>query len=114
PTLAFLGVVADTPAGERNLADAEERIRENLSRISSLNLISAPREIVDRILEQEKVTRKSLVPGAGTDADLVRKVTEKLASALDEVQGFLVAVLPDERPPRHAHLQPLGAGYRVA
>jgi tetratricopeptide (TPR) repeat protein len=114
PTLAFLGVVAETPAGERNLADAEDRIRENLARMSSLNFIPAPREVVDRILEQEKVTRKSLVPGAGTDGDLVRKVTEKLAVALDEVQGFLLAVLPEERLQRTANLNLLAAGNVVA
>ncbi|HEY7512933.1 MAG TPA: PEGA domain-containing protein [Vicinamibacteria bacterium] len=113
PTLAFLGVVADTPAGERNLADAEERLRENLARMSSLNFIPAPRETVDRILEQERVTRKGLVPGGGTDADLVRKVTEKLASSLD-VQGFLVAVLPEERLQRTANLNLLAAGNIVA
>jgi tetratricopeptide (TPR) repeat protein len=113
PTLAFLGVVADTPAGERNLPDAEERIRENLARMSSLNFIPAPRETVDRVLEQEKVTRKSLVPGAGTDADLVRKITEKLAASLD-VQGFLVAVLPEERLQRTANLNLLAAGNIVA
>ncbi len=114
PTLAFLGVVAETPAGERNLAEADDKIRENLARIASLNFIPAPREIVDRILEQEKVTRKGLVAGAGTDADLVRKVTEKLAVALDEVQGFLIAVLPEERLQRRANLNLLAAGNIVA
>jgi tetratricopeptide (TPR) repeat protein len=114
PTLAFLGVVADTAAGERNLADAEERIRDSLGRITSLNFVPAPRDIVDRILEQEKVTRKSLVPGSGADPDLVRKVTEKLAAALDEAQGFLVAVLPEERLQRTANLHLLAAGNVVA
>jgi tetratricopeptide (TPR) repeat protein len=113
PTLAFLGVVADTPAGERYLPDAEEKIRENLSKITSLNFIPAPKEIVDRILEPEKVTRRGLVPGASTDLDVVRKVTEKLASAL-EVQGFLIAVLPEERLQRTALLHLLAAGNVAA
>ncbi len=113
PTLAFLGVVAETPAGERGLVDAEEKIRENLARMTSLNFIPAPRETVDRVLEQEKVTRKGLAPGGGTDADLVRKVTEKLAASLD-VQGFLVAVLPEERLQRTANLNLLAAGNVVA
>jgi tetratricopeptide (TPR) repeat protein len=113
PTLAFLGVVADTPAGERNLADADEKIRENLGKLTSLNFIPAPKETVDRLLDQEKITRKSLVPGSGTDSDLIHKVTEKLATAL-EVQGFLIAVLPEERLQRTAVLHLLAAGNTVA
>jgi len=114
PTLAFLGVVAESAAGDRYLADADERIRENLAtKITSLNFIPAPRETVDRILEQEKVTRKGLVSGSGTDPDVVRKVTEKLATALDEVQGFLIAVLPEERLQRTALLHLLAAGNVV-
>ncbi len=113
PTLAFLGVVAETPAGESALSDAEEKIRENLLKITSLNVIPAPRDTVDRILEQEKVSRKGLVSGTGTDPDLVRKVTEKLAAALDEVQGFLVATLPEERLQRTANLNLLAAGNTV-
>jgi tetratricopeptide (TPR) repeat protein len=108
PTLAFLGVEAESPAGQRNLADAEEKIRQNLSRLTSLNFIFAPREAVDRILEQEKTTRQSLLAGSGSDPDLVRKVTERLAGAL-EVQGFLLAVLPDERLQRTARLHLLAA-----
>ena len=56
------------------------RSAQNLSRLTSLNFIAAPREAVDRILEQEKVTRQSLLPGSGSDPDLVRKVTERLAA----------------------------------
>src|SRR6185436_10517542 len=112
PTLAFLGVVAESPAGERNLVDADEKIRENLSKLASLNFIPAPKETVDRLLEQEKVTRRGLVPGSGTDPDLIRKVTEKLAVAL-EVQGFLIAVLPEERLQRTAVLHLLAAGNAV-
>jgi tetratricopeptide (TPR) repeat protein len=108
PTLAFLGAEAASAAGQRHLADAEEKIRQNLSRLTSLNFITAPREAVDRILEQEKATRQSLVIGSGADPDLVRKVTDRLAGTL-EAQGFLVAVLPDERLQRTARLHVLAA-----
>jgi len=113
PSLAFLGVVPDTPAGERVLADADEKIRENLQKITSLNFVVPPRESVDRVLDADKVTRKGLVAGAASDADVVRKVTAKLASAL-EVEGFLVAVLPEERLQHTAVLYLLAAGNAVA
>ncbi len=112
PTLAFLGLVADSPAGERNLVDADEKIRENLGKMTTLNFIPAPRETVDRILEQEKITPRGLVTG-GTDPDLVRKVTETLAVTL-EAQGFLVAELPEERLQRTAVLHFLAAGNTQA
>ena len=114
PSLAFLGSVADTPAGERVLADADEKIRENLQKITSLNFIVPPRESVDRVLlDGEKVTRKALVAGSGVDPDVIRKVTEKLAVALD-VQGFLVAVLPEAQLQHTAVLYLLAAGNAVA
>ncbi len=113
PTLAFLGTEAASAAGQRYLADATEKIQQNLAKISSLNFITAPREAVDRVLEQEKATRLSLVPGSGADPDLVRKVTERLATAL-EVQGFLLAVLPEERLQRTARLFLLAAGNTAA
>src|SRR6185295_5544141 len=81
PSLAFLGVVAESAAGERVASDVEAKLTENL----------------------QKVTRKSLLPGGGAEPDLVRKATEKLASAL-EVQGFLVALLPGEKLQRTAVL----------
>jgi tetratricopeptide (TPR) repeat protein len=109
PSLAFLGVVAESAAGERVLGDAEERIVQNLTRIASLNFIPAPRETVDRILEIEKLTRRGLIPGEGADVDLIRKVTEKLAAAL-EVQGFMIALIPDEKLQRTAVLHLLAAG----
>jgi tetratricopeptide (TPR) repeat protein len=112
PTLAFLGVVAESAGGERVAADVEERIVQNLSKITTLNFFPAPRETVDRLLESERMTRRSLAPGAGTDPDLVRKATEKLAAALD-VQGFVVAVLPEERLQRTAALHLLAAGNTV-
>jgi tetratricopeptide (TPR) repeat protein len=113
PTLGFLGVEAASPAAQRYLADAEEKIQQNLARVTSLNFIAAPREAVDRILEQEKLTRAALLPGAGTDPDLVRKVTERLALTLD-AQGFLVALLPEERLQRTARLFLLAAGNTTA
>lgn len=112
PTLAFLGVEAAGAAGERYLRDADEKIRENLERLTSLNFIPAPREAVDRILDQDHLKRSSLLPGAA-DADLVRKVTLRLAAAL-EVQGFLLAVLPEERLQRTAELNLLAAGNTKA
>jgi tetratricopeptide (TPR) repeat protein len=111
PSLAFLGVVADTAGGERVLADADEKVRENLGKMTSLNFIRPPRESVDRVFDAEKITRKALF--TGNDADLVRKVTEKLATALD-VQGFLLAVLPEEKLQRTAVLYMLAAGNAVA
>jgi len=113
PSLAFLGVVAESAAGERVVADAEEKIVQNLSRIKSLNFFAAPRETVDRTLEADKLTRRGLIPGPGADADVVRKVTEKLAATL-EVQGFLVATLPDEKLQRTAVLHLLAAGNTVS
>jgi tetratricopeptide (TPR) repeat protein len=113
PSLAFLGVVAESPAGERVLPEAEERILENLARVSSLNFIPAPRDTVERILDLEKLSRRGLVPGSATEPDVLRKVTEKLASAL-EVQGFLIAVLPEEKLQRTAVLHLLAAGNTVS
>ena len=113
PSLAFLGVVPATPAGERVLADADEKLRENLQKMTSLNFLPAPRETVDRILEGEHLNRRSLVPGSGADPDLIRKVSEKLAQTL-EVEGLLLAVLPEERLQRTAELYLLAAGNAVA
>ncbi len=113
PSLAFLGVVAESPAGERVLGEAEERILESLARVTSLNFIPAPRDTVERILDLEKLNRRGLVPGAGTEPDVLRKVTEKLAAAL-EVQGFLIAVLPEEKLQRTAVLHLLAAGNTVS
>jgi tetratricopeptide (TPR) repeat protein len=113
PSLAFLGVMAESAAGERLVADAEERILQSLGKVATLNFIPAPRETVERILELERLNRRSLVPGAGTDPDVIRKVTEKLAAAL-EVQGFLIAVLPEEKLQRTAVLHLLAAGNAVS
>jgi tetratricopeptide (TPR) repeat protein len=115
PSLAFLGVVAESTAGERLVADAEERLVQGLGqgKLATLNFTPAPRETVERILELERLNRRGLVPGSGTDADLLRKVTEKLAAAL-EVQGVLIAVLPDEKLQRTAVLHLLAAGNAVS
>jgi tetratricopeptide (TPR) repeat protein len=113
PTLAFIGVEAASAGGLNYLADADERIRQNLEQLGSLNFIAAPREAVDRMLEQDKLTRQSLLPGSGSDPDLVRKVTDRMGQSL-EVQGFLVAVLPEERLQRTARLHLLAAGNTTA
>jgi hypothetical protein len=114
-TLAFLGVVAGSSGGERFIPDVEERLVQNLSAITSLNFVPAPRETVDRILESERMTRRGLVDPAtpGADVDAVRRVTEKLATALD-VQGVLVAVLPEERLQRTVVLNLLAGGNTIA
>jgi tetratricopeptide (TPR) repeat protein len=109
PSLAFLGTVAETSAGERFVADAEEKILQNLSRIASLNFLYAPKETVDKVLADERLDRRGLVPASGGDVDAIRKATEKLAEAL-EVEGFLVAVLPEEKLQRTAVLHLLAAG----
>jgi tetratricopeptide (TPR) repeat protein len=113
PSLAFLGVVAESASGERNIAAVEAGLVQNLSKISTLNFFAAPRETVDRILDADKITRRGLVSATRADADVVRKVTERLAQAL-EVQGFLVAVLPEERLQRTAVLNLLAAGNATA
>lgn len=112
PSLAFLGVVAESAGGERVAAEVQDTLVRNLSKITSLNFVPAPRETVDRILEADRLARKGLLPGAGTDSDLIRKLTEKMAAAL-EVQGFLLAVLPEERLQRTAALHLLAAGNTV-
>lgn len=111
PSLAFLGVVPESAAGDRIVDEVEQKLNQNLSKgvITTLNFIQAPKETVDRILEAEKLTRKGLLPSGGADPDLVRKVTEKLKSALD-VQGFLIAMLPEEKLQRTAVLHLLAAG----
>jgi tetratricopeptide (TPR) repeat protein len=113
PSLAYLGVVAESAAGERVAPEVEEKLLQNLGKLATLNFIPAPRETVDRLLESERLTRKGLIPGPGFDADASRKVTEKLAAAL-EVQGFLIATLPEEKLQRTAVLHLLAAGNTVS
>jgi tetratricopeptide (TPR) repeat protein len=112
PSLAYLGVVAESVAGERYIPDVDEKLVENLQKIATLNFVPAPREVVDRVLDGEKLTRKSLLPGSGVEPDVVRKVTAKLAEAL-EVQGLLLALLPGEKLQRTAVLHLLAAGNTV-
>jgi len=112
PSLAYLGVVAESAAGERVAPDVEEKLIENLQKMATLNFVPAPRETVDRVLESEKLTRKALLPGGSAEPDLVKKVTEKLAASL-EVQGFLIALLPGEKLQRTAVLHLLAAGNTV-
>jgi tetratricopeptide (TPR) repeat protein len=113
PSLAFLGVVAASAAGERLVKEAEERLIQDLSKIKTLNFVPAPREALERLLESERVSLKGLIPGPGNEPDTIRRVTEKLAAAL-EVQGFLIAVLPEERLQRTAQLHLLAAGNTVS
>jgi tetratricopeptide (TPR) repeat protein len=113
PTLAFLGVEAETSAGDRYREEAAGKISENLSRLTSVNFIDAPSEAVSRVLQQEEASRSTLLPNSGSEADLVRRVSDRLAAAL-EVQGFLLAVLPEERLQRTARLYLLAAGNTTA
>jgi tetratricopeptide (TPR) repeat protein len=113
PSLAFLGAVAESAAGDRFVGEVEEKLVANLSKVATLNFLPAPKETVDRILEGERLTRKSFLPASGTDPDLIRRATEKLAVAL-EVQGFLVAALPEEKLQRTAGLYLLAAGNTVS
>lgn len=113
PSLAFLGVVSESAAGERVASEVEEKLVQNLGKLATLNFVPASRETVERILEAERLPRKSLIPGQGGEPDAIRKVTEKLASAL-EVQGFLIALLPEEKLQRTAVLHLLAAGNTVS
>ena len=114
PTLAFLGVEAESASGERHRQEAEERIFENLSQqLTSVNLIRAPQEAVGRVLDVEGTTRAGLLPSSGNEPDLVRRVSDRLAAAL-EVQGFIVGLLPEERLQRSARLYLLAAGSTTA
>ena len=71
PSLAFLGVVAESAAGERVLAEAEEKlVAEPGQDRRRLNFIPAPRETVDRILELEQLTRSGLSPARGPTPDV--------------------------------------------
>jgi len=113
PSLAFLGAVAEAPRGERLLPEVEQSVAQNLAKIKSLNVVAADPSVLSRVLDAEHLTRRDLVPGLGVQPDVLRRVTEKLASAL-EVQGFLIALLPDERLQRTAVLHLLAAGNTVS
>jgi tetratricopeptide (TPR) repeat protein len=114
PSLAFLGVVPKGASGERVAGEVREALLRNLSdRIRSLNFLAASEAVVNRVLGSEGLRLADLVPGAATEADVIRRVGDKLAQAL-EVQGFLIASLPDERLIRTAELHLLAAGNAVA
>jgi tetratricopeptide (TPR) repeat protein len=112
PTLAFLGMVAEGPAGERRVAELEQELADRLAKITGLNVLPVSKAHVDNVLQSERVTRQALATGTA-EADAVRRVTEKLAGTL-EAQGFLVAVIPDERLVRNVVLYLLAAGNTVA
>jgi tetratricopeptide (TPR) repeat protein len=112
PTLAFLGVVAEGAAGERRAAEIEQELSDKLAKITGLNVLPVSKALVDNALESERVTRLALAQGTA-EGDAVRRVTEKLASSL-EAQGFLVAVIPDERLVRNVVLHLLAAGNTVS
>ncbi|HET7746049.1 MAG TPA: PEGA domain-containing protein, partial [Vicinamibacteria bacterium] len=111
-SLAFLGVVAEG-GSLRAVPDVEDALVRNLPKITTLNVLAAPSEVVDRILTGERLERRSLLPGSGVEPDAIRRATEKLAAAL-EVQGFLLASVPDERLQRNTMLHLLAAGNTVA
>ena len=113
PTLAFLGVVADGPSGERNLASMESRLgRVASSTIKAMNFLKADSAIVERTLASERLKLVDLLPPGKPDPALVRRVFEKLAAAL-EVQGFLVGRIPEEQLSRSAALHVFAAGSVV-
>jgi tetratricopeptide (TPR) repeat protein len=114
PSLAFLGVVAESEAAERLLPEVEAKLIENLSRITTLNFVPAPTELVDRVLADESIGRADLIPDSGTSPDVLRRVTERLAAPPLEVQGFLIARLPDEKLLRTVTLHLLAAGNTVS
>jgi tetratricopeptide (TPR) repeat protein len=114
PSLAFLGVVPADAGGERVVEEVHEALVSNLQEaIRSLNFLPASDGVVRRVLGSEGMRLNDLLPGASTEADVIRRVGDKLAEALD-VQGFRVATLPDERLIRNVELHLLAAGNAVA
>lgn len=110
PTLAYLGVVADGPSGERSLASMDARLaRVAASTIRAMNFVKADRAVVDKALASERLKLIDLLPPGKPDPALVRRVFEKLAAAL-EVQGFLVARIPEEQLLRSAAVHVFAAG----
>lgn len=113
PTLAFLGVVADGPSGERNLASMESRLaRVASTTIKAMNFLKADGAVLERTLSAERLKLVDLLPPGKPDPALVRRVFEKLAAAL-EVQGFLVGRIPEEQLSRSATLHVYAAGSVV-
>lgn len=113
PTLAFLGVVADGPSGERSLASMESRLaRVASTTIKAMNFLKADSAAVERTLSAERLKLVDLLPPGKPDPALVRRVFEKLAAVL-EVQGFLVGRIPEEQLSRSAILHVYAAGSVV-
>ncbi|MBX7185694.1 MAG: PEGA domain-containing protein [Vicinamibacteria bacterium] len=113
PTLAFLGVVADGPSGERSLASMESRLaRVASATIKAMNFLKADAAALERTLSAERLKLVDLLPPGKPDPALVRRVFEKLAAAL-EVQGFLVGRIPEEQLSRSALLHVFAAGSVV-
>ncbi len=110
PTLAYLGVIADGPAGERSLAGMDARLaRVAAATIRAMNFVKADQAVVDKTLAAERLKLADLLPPRKPDPALVRRVFEKLANTL-EVQGFLIGRIPEEQLLRSADLHILAAG----
>jgi tetratricopeptide (TPR) repeat protein len=113
PTLAFLGIVADGPSGDRTLASMESRLgRMASATIKAMNFLKADPAVVERTLGGERLKLVDLLPPGKPDPALVRRVFEKLAAAL-EVQGFLIGRIPEEQLSRSAFLHVFAAGSVV-
>ena len=113
PTLAFLGVVADGPSGERSLPSMGSRLgRMASTTIKAMNFLKADAAVVERTLAAERLKLVDLLPPGKPDPALVRRVFEKLAAAL-EVQGFLIGRIPEEQLSRSASLHVYAAGSVV-
>ena len=96
PSLAFLGVIAPGAAAERVEGEVRDQVIRSLSGIQTLNFVPVEDARVARVLDAERTELEQLVPGAGAEPDVIRRVTERLADAL-EVQGFLFAELEDQQ-----------------
>ena len=113
PTLAFLGVVADGPSGERSLPSMGSRLgRMASTTIKAMNFLKADAAVVERTLAAERLKLVDLLPPGKPDPALVRRVFEKLAAAL-EVQGFLIGRIPEEQLSSSASLHVYAAGSVV-
>lgn len=113
PSLAFLGVLAESFAAERYLTEADTRVGIKLAEVRSLNIVRPPIERVNQALRSEGLTLADLLPKAGGDPERVRKATEMLSAALD-VQGFLIAALSEQQILRNVTLSLLAAGSSLA
>ena len=109
PSLAFLGVIAPGAAAQRVEQQVREQVIRNLSGIRTLNFVPVEDAVLRRLLSDERTELAQLVPGASAEPDVIRRVTERLAEAL-EVQGFLFAELEEQQLQRRATLHLLAAG----